>query len=943
MLVCWSRSASAHLIPCAIADVLFIMKPTPEHDRLASITAGDSRWRTWGTYLAERAWGAVPVDYSADGDAWDFFPHDHARMRAYRWHEDGLAGFCDDQQQLCLGLALWNGQDPILKERLWGLAGGSGPDRGSHGEDVKELYFYQEATPTHSYNRMRYLYPQTSFPFDALRNHNQDGNSLNEVELHDVLRDEFNAGRHFQVDVEYAKAGPDDIVGRIRVTNHGPTAAPIHVLPQIWYRNTWSWGSGTRWQMGRNTAGGITTDPAHPMGERQWAAEAGGTPATLLFTENDSNNRRLWPGSNQGVRYAKDAFHLCVVPAERAALERANGCVLQGPDAVNPQLVGSKAAAWFQRTLAPGETWEIRVRLAPSLAANPFADADQVLATRQAEADAYYSAIQPAGLDPDHRLIQRQAFAGLLWSRQFYAFDVSSWLDGDPGQYPPPASRRQRKNLKSNSGSARNVEWRHLTAHDVITMPDAWEYPWFAAWDLAFHSAAVAPIDIQWAKDQLLLLLKPRYMHPSGQIPAYEWEFSDLNPPVTGWAGLMVYRREKAITGRGDTDFLANLLTPLVMNYTWWTNREDLDGDDVFQGGFLGLDNISIVDRSSLAPGEVLEQTDATAWMAMYAGNLLEMALELAESRPEHADMAVTFLDHYVRIATVLHNPSKIDTTILPLWDEQDGFFYSRCIINGEEDIQIRIRSMVGLAPLFASTLLTRQALEAVPRLGQHLDWLQMNRPEAVAALPELFTPNEDGHRLLSLLPQVRLNRLSRVLDRMFDDGEFLSPYGIRSLSRAHLDAPFECDRLGAPVRYQSGVSTGAAKIKGGNSNWRGPVWMPVNALIVQALRVLGRYHGDTVQVAVCEAGSKHKLDLASAAENLTSRLVGIFAVGDDGHRPVYKDYAGQPDPLFAGSSWRDQVLFFEYFDGDTGKGLGASHQTGWTAMVAALIQDAQP
>ena len=907
---------------------------TPEQDRLGLIAAGDSRWRTWGTYVSERAWGTVPEDYSANGDAWDFFTHDHARMRAYRWHEDSLAGFCDDQQQICLGLALWNGRDPILKERLWGLTGGNGPDQGNHGEDVKELYFYQDATPTHSYNRMRYLYPQAAYPFDSLRGANRDGNAPGEVELQDVLRDDFSAGRYFQVDVEYAKADQEDLLARIRVTNMAPQPATIHVLPQIWYRNTWSWGQGTpRWQLNRNAAGGINTDARHSMGQRQWAAaDASGASGTLLFTENENNWQALWPGSTQKAPFSKDAFHRRVIGGDATA--------------VNPAMTGSKAAAWFQRNLAPGETWEIRARLAPTLAADPFADAAQVFAARQGEADAFYAAVQPASLDPDRRLVQRQAFAGLLWSRQFYTFDVDTWLQGDPGQYPPPAQRTQRHDLKDNGSSARNVEWRHLNANDVITMPDAWEYPWFAAWDLAFHCAAVAPIDTPWAKNQLLLLQQPNYQHPSGQIPAYEWEFSDVNPPVTAWSALQVYRREKAITGKGDTGFLARLITRLAMNFTWWMNREDLDGDDVFQGGFLGLDNISIVDRSSLAPGEELEQTDATTWMAMYAANLLDIAVELAQSHPEYSDLAVTFLDHYVKIAMVLHNPASVDPTLLPLWDDADGFFYDHCVVNNgggsTDDITLRIRSMAGLVPLFACSVLTRQSLAAVPVLQQHIDWLALNRPEARAALPELFTPNANGDRLLSLVPHAQFDRLTRVLARLFDDREFLSPYGIRSLSKVHQAQPFVYDRLGAPVAYQSGVSTGAAKIKGGNSNWRGPVWMPVNTLLVHALRTLAAYHGGTVPVTVNEAGAQRTLDLAGAAEDLSARLVGIFAAAANGSRPVNKGYDGQPDALFARADWRDQVLFFEYFDGDSGKGLGASHQTGWTALVAALIQDAQ-
>ena len=919
------------------------MPTTPEQDRLGQIAAGNRAWRTWGTYLSERAWGAVPEDYSANGDAWNYFSHDQARMRAYRWHEDGMAGFCDDQQQLCLGLALWNGQDPILKERLWGLTGG----QANHGEDVKELYFYQDATPTHSYNRMRYLYPQQAYPFERLLNSQQGDCPLfgvpSEMELQDLLRDAFAAGMYFQVDVEYAKASPDDVLARIRVTNRWSGAAPIHVLPQLWFRNTWSWGSGARRQMRRNATGGISTDATDLLGARQWvAADANGSAGTLLFTENESNWQRLWPGSGHDAPYAKDAFHLCVVPAERDALRNTTGRSLSGMDAVNPNAIGSKAAAWFQRMLGPGETWEIRVRLAPSLSASPFSDFNQIFSTRQSEADAFYAAIQPAALDADRRSVQRHAFAGLLWSRQFYCYDVATWLDGDPGQ-PPPASRKERDELEHAQSSARNVDWRHLNANDVITMPDAWEYPWFAAWDLAFHCAAVAPIDLTWAKAQLELLLRPNYLHPNGQIPAYEWNFSDVNPPVLGWSGLDVYRREQAATGLGDTAFLARLLTRLAMNYTWWMNREDLNGDDVFQGGFLGLDNISIIDRSALAAGETLEQTDATAWMAMYAANLLDMAVELSTAHPEYSALATTFLDHYVSIACLLHDPTSIDDSLQPLWNDDDGFFYDHCVVNGTQDITLRIKSMNGLIPLFASARLSQRALAAIPALGQHIEWLRVNRPLAVTALPELFTPNAAGDRLLSLVPHLQFDRLSRVLSRVFDDSQFLCPFGIRSLSKEHATQPFRFDQLGAPVYYQSGPSTGSAKIKGGNSNWRGPVWMPVNALLVQALRTLGSYHGSTVPVTISESGAKRTVDLASAAEELSHRLTGLFVAGTDGSRPVHRQYDGSPDPLFGRADWKDQVLFFEYFDGDSGKGLGASHQTGWTAMVAALIQDGQP
>jgi glycosidase len=928
---------------------------TQEQNRLDAISQGQS-WRRWGTYVSERAWGAVPEDYSPDGNAWNFFPHEHARMRAYRWHEDGLAGFCDDEQSLCLGLGLWNGKDLILKERLWGLAGGG---VGNHGEDVKELYFYQDATPTHSYNRMRYLYPHAAYPFDRIAQENSDGNAPQETELQDILRDDFQAGRYFQVDIEYAKAGVDDILVRIRVTNMAGQPADIHVLPQIWYRNTWTWeGKPAPWQLKQLSKGQVATDAGHPRIPAQtWAvADQYGDRGTLLFTDNETNWRRLWPNDlAHPVRPAKDAFHIYLVPSEQQAQMTRTGQNLTiqnglAVDAVRNDGAGTKAAALFKRTLAAKETWEIRIRLAPKTGApaDPFAGFTDTLQLRSDEADAFYNAVQSPSLSAEEKRVQRQAYAGLLWSRQFYRYDVNRWLTGDPTLLPKPDDqRKQRPNPKHPERKpGRNADWQHLDAGDVITMPDCWEYPWFAAWDLAFHSAAIAPIDPDWSKFQLLLLLRPYYLHPNGQIPAYEWEFSDVNPPVAGWASLAVYRRlqqGKQSPDAKDLDFLADVLAKLQINFTWWMNREDSEGDNIFQGGFLGLDNISILDRSSVPANVTLDQTDATAWMAMYAANLFEIAVELAlQSRgSQYEDLAIYYLDHYVRIATVLRDPASVDPELESLWNEVDGFYYDHAYLGGgANDVEIRIRSVVGLVPLFASTLVPAAALK-LPRLKQHIDWLQANRPQSVRALPEFFpaTATPDGQpadRLLSLLPMDDSGSLVRVLNRVLDDRQFLSPQGVRSLSREHLAWPFQDSRLGPdPVWYQSGVSTGAAKIKGGNSNWRGPVWMPINYLIVQSLRTLHRYHGNTVQLTLTERAWQRTLTLDEAADELSRRLSSLFLPGPDSRRPINAN-----DSLFDQPGWSDQVLFYEYFDGDTGKGLGANHQTGWTGLIAPLLED---
>jgi hypothetical protein len=879
---------------------------TAEHQRLADSEARRADWKHWGPYLSERAWGTVREDYSATGEAWDYFPHDHARSRAYRWNEDGLGGVCNRFQNVCLAVALWNERDPILKERLFGLTG----NQGNHGEDVKEYYFYLDNTPTHAYMKMLYKYPQVEFPYAQLVEENRRrGRDAPEFELIDALRGAFAQQRYFDVFIEYAKADQEDILCRITAVNRGPDPAPIHVLPHLWFRNTWSWGYDRPRPEARAVRPGVVRAWERHLGERWWYVD-GDVP--LLFTENETNYERLFgvpnpspdPSASSG-QTVKDGIHEAVVHGRM--------------DRVNPAQVGTKVAAHFQAVVPPGETFTVRVRFSDVARDDPFADFDAVFAQRIREADAFYAAIQHSDLSEDERRVQRQALAGLLWSKQFYHYSVELWLKGDPTQPPPPASRLQ----------GRNARWTHLYALDVLSMPDKWEYPWFAAWDLAFHTVPLAMVDPEWAKRQLILLLREWYMHPNGQLPAYEWAFDDVNPPVHAWAVWQVYQITREATGRADTAFLERAFHKLLLNFTWWVNREDRDGRNVFQGGFLGLDNIGVFDRSAALPtGGHLEQADGTAWMAMYSLQMLTIALELARTRPVYEDVATKFFEHFIYIANAMYD---IGGYGIGLWDEEDGFFYDVLHLPDGRFEPLRVRSFVGLIPLLAVEALEPEVLEKLPRFRRRLEWFLKYRPALIEKLASLNEVGAHGHHQLAIVGR---KRLARVLARVFDAAEFFSDYGLRSLSRYHAAHPFHCvvDGQVYTVRYEPAESrTG---LFGGNSNWRGPIWFPINYLLIEALRKYHHHYGEGFKVEV-PRGSGRWLTLEQAADDLARRLTRIFLRDEaTGRRPVFgAEGIFQNDP-----HWRDYVLFYEYFHGDTGAGLGASHQTGWTALVANLI-----
>jgi hypothetical protein len=873
---------------------------TAEHQRLADSEARRADWKKWGPYLSERAWGTVREDYSATGEAWDYFPHDHARSRAYRWNEDGLAGVSNRFQNLCLAIALWNEQDPILKERLFGLTG----NQGNHGEDVKEYYYYLDSTPTHSYMKMLYKVPQVEYPYaQLLKENRRRGRDAPEFELLDALRDVFDEGRYFDLFVEYAKAGQEDILCRITAINRGPEPAPIHLLPHLWYRNDWSWGYGrSRPELRAIGPGVVFTEHRH-LGQRWWYVDGeGDATAALLFTENETNLERLFNLPNT-TPYVKDGIHEAVV---RARLDR-----------VNPEQVGTKVAAHFQAIVAPGGAFTVRVRFADAPHKNPFASFDTVFQRRIAEADEFYAAIQRPDLSDDERQVQRQALAGLMWTKQFYHYSVELWLAGDPAQPPPPEGRKQ----------GRNANWTHLHNLDVLSMPDKWEYPWYAAWDLAFHTLPIALIDPEWAKRQLILLLREWYMHPNGQLPAYEWALGDVNPPVHAWAAWQVYN----LTGRNDTAFLERIFHKLLLNFTWWVNRKDADGHNVFQGGFLGLDNIGVFDRSaSLPTGGHIEQADGTAWMAMYSLNMLTIALELARTKPAYEDVATKFFEHFVYITNAFYDMGGHG---ISLWDDQDGFFYDVLHAPDGAFVPLRVRSFVGLIPLLAVQALEPHQLEHLPRFRRRLDWLLKYRPHLAAHVAPLSETGTHGHYQLAIVGR---DKLVRILTRVFDPDEFLSDYGLRALSRAHAESPFSC-RVGEQaytVSYEPAESSSG--LFGGNSNWRGPIWFPINYLLVEALRKYHHHYGDSLTVQVPQ-GSGNRLTLDRAADELSRRLARIFLrdEADGGRRPVFGG-----EPIFQNDpDWRDHILFYEYFHGDNGAGLGASHQTGWTALVANLLQ----
>ena len=872
---------------------------TKEEIRVSESAARTKHWKRWGPYLSERAWGTVREDYSPYGNAWEYFPHDHARSRAYRWNEDGLAGISDRHQYICFALALWNERDPILKERLFGLAG----NEGNHGEDVKEYYFYLDSTPTHSYMKYLYKYPQLEFPYTRLVEENRRrGKDKPEFELLDT--DIFEDNRYFDVFVEYAKGDPEDILIKVTATNRGPEAAPLRLLPTIWFRNMWSWAHDAERPDMRRIAGGIELD--HPNLGRRWLY-CDGAPE-LLFTENETNYKRLF-GVGNGCACVKDGINDYIVDGKK--------------DAVAPMPMGTKAAAHYKLHVPPGGSVGVRLRLTDidfsGIAQAAFEGFDRLLALRKGEADDFYRTVIPDDLSSDAQNVMRQGFAGMLWSKQFYHYVIKDWLEGDPGN-PPPAAERK---------TGRNSEWAHLYNADVISMPDKWEYPWYAAWDLAFHCVPLALVDSDFAKEQVVLLLREWYMHPNGQLPAYEWAFADVNPPVHAWAAWRVYKIDKKRNGKGDRAFLERVFHKLLLNFTWWVNRKDAEGMNIFQGGFLGLDNIGVFDRSAPLPtGGYIEQSDGTSWMAMYTLNLLAIALELASEDPAYEDVASKFWEHFIYIARAMNHRGNDG---VGLWDEMDGFFYDVLRFPDGRKYPMRIRSMVGLIPLFAVETLEPELLERLPGFKRRLEWFIDNRQDLIGNVACMRSPGRGERRLLSIVGR---DQLRRVLQFMLDESEFLSPHGIRALSRYHKDNPYKLSVNGNEYRVDYEPAESSTGLFGGNSNWRGPVWFPVNFLLIESLQKFHHYLGDDFKVEF-PARSGNMLTLWDVAAELSRRLSQIFLRDEKGERPVYRGIQKfQSDP-----NWNELILFHEYFHGDTGRGVGASHQTGWTGLVTKTLQ----
>ena len=870
---------------------------TAEQKRLNDAREAGVPWKKWGPYLSERQWGTVREDYSQDGNAWDYFSHDQARSRAYRWGEDGLAGVSDDKQRLCFALALWNGRDPILKERLFGLTN----SEGNHGEDVKEYYFYIDSTPTHSYMKYLYKYPQQEYPYRELVEKNRK-RSREDLEYELLDTGVFEQNRYFDVFVEYAKADPEDLLIRISVHNRGPEEATLQLLPTLWFRNTWSWGKGATRPSLRQVQDGVVLASHPELGESTLCCE--GKPE-LLFTENDSNASRLWGRENESA-YVKDAFHEYVVSGKR--------------NAVNPTRTGTKAAALYRLPVPAGGSKVVRLRLSAKPPSEPFASFEKSFASRLADADEFYARITPRKLGEDERRVHRQALAGMLWSKQYYYFDLDRWLIEHESH---PLVGDVHRNM-------RNTEWFHMLNNDIISMPDKWEYPWYAAWDLAFHTVALSLVDFDFAKDQLLLMLRTLYSHPNGQIPAYEWNFSDVNPPVHAWATLFLYNIEQEL-GRADVRFLERSFQGLMLNFSWWLNRKDPEGKNVFAGGFLGLDNIGVFDRSATLPtGGHLEQADGTAWMAFYCQTMLEIALILTEHDPVYEDIAFRFLEHFLWITYAMDRTGAHQDD---MWDQQDGFFYDLLRLPNGDSMRLKVRSMVGLLPLCAATVIEPTGILARhPRLRELMEVFKRRHPELLAHIApadEKFVGY--GGRLL--LAVCNKDKLQRILARMLDENEFLGPCGIRSLSRYHLEHPFTFDLQGQEYRVQYLPAESNTGMFGGNSNWRGPVWMPVNGLLIRALLNLYQFYGDDFKVE-CPTGSGKRMTLYEVAQELTRRLTSVFLRGANGQRPVYGGTRKfQEDP-----HWRDYILFYEYFHGDNGAGLGASHQTGWTGIIARLM-----
>lgn len=868
----------------------------PEQQRLQEADAQQKPWRRFGPYISERQWGTVREDYSASGDAWNFSTFDQARSRTYRWGEEGLAGICDDKQLLCFGLALWNGQDPFLKEQLFGL---SGP-QGNHGEDVKEIYYFLDNTPTHSYQKQLYKYPQRAFPYQDLVEENaRRDRTQPEYELLDTGI--FAENRYFDVFVEYAKADAEDLLVQYTIVNRGPDEATLHVLPQLWFRNTWAWGYDD-YRPGLTATAEGTVQVAHrDLSELTWYADG---EAEWLFCDNNTNCERVY-GATTKEPYWKDGINRYVVEDQH--------------DAINPARTGTKGAAHYQLTLAPGATQQVRLRLGPAGLAQPFADFEQLIKQRKDEADQFYAGIQCDMADADARNVQRQAFAGMLWSKQFYNYNVPRWLAGDPASPPPPAERLQ----------GRNSDWKTMDANDIISMPDTWEYPWYAAWDLAFHCIPLAQVDPEFAKNQLRLLCLDWYMHPNGQLPAYEWRLEDVNPPVHAWATFRVFKMDQKRRGdAGDIAFLQTVFHRLLLNFTWWVNRKDRTGRNIFEGGFLGLDNIGVFDRSATLPqGAYLEQADGTAWVAMFALNMMRIALELSQSSPVYQDLASKFFEHFLYIAEAMTN---VGNSSLDLWDDEDEFYYDALnTAEGGHEL-LKMRTMVGLIPMFAVEVLDAKLLDSAPQFAARMTWLLANRPRLAALVSHWEEPGKGATRLLSLL---RGHRLKRLLVRMLDSNEFLSDYGIRSLSRVYLDNPYVFRETDVVVRYQAAESQ--TDLFGGNSNWRGPIWMPVNFLIIESLQRFHHYFGEDFKVEY-PTSSGQFMTLLEVANALTERLTRLFLRNPEtGRRACFGDNEMlQTDPEF-----KDYLYFNEYFNGDNGHGLGASHQTGWTGLIAKLLQ----
>jgi hypothetical protein len=874
-----------------------------EHARLEEAREKKLAWKKWGPYLSERQWGTVREDNSASGDAWNSFSHDQSRSRAYRWGEDGLAGISDDQQLLCFALALWNERDPILKERLFGLTN----SEGNHGEDVKEYYFYLDSTPTHSYMKYLYKYPHTAYPYgDIIESNARRGRAGLEYELLDT--GVFDQDRYFDVFVEYAKATPEDILIQVTIENRGPDAASIHVLPTLWFRNTWSWTPSAA-RPSLSAIGGDVIAASHPvMGKRFFQVEDANA---LLFTENESNSERLINTPNR-TPYVKDAFHNYVIRGNQAA--------------VNPERSGTKAAAYYRRDIPAGGSTVIRLRLSdlePSglvtTGQNGSARFDKTFGTtfarRRKEADEFYASIIPSSLNDDQANVMRQALAGMMWSKQFFNFDVDRWLH-ERGSDVFTARRRD----------TRNAHWHHMNNADVISMPDKWEYPWYAAWDLAFHCLALTLVDPDFGKQQLDLMLDARYLHPNGQLPAYEWNFGDVNPPVHAWATIFTYRLEKA-RGTADVEWLEGAFLKLLLNFTWWVNRKDRSGSNVFEGGFLGLDNIGVFDRSAPLPtGGYLEQADGTAWMALFCQNLLEMTVELAQVRPAYLGLVEKFVEHALLITSSMLNAGGGTG----MWDDEDGFFYDVLRLPDGQAHRLKVRSMVGLLPLCAVTVFEGEIRKIAPQLNDRLHALLADRPELAAFIHDPMKLGKGGRRMSAALNE---EKLRRVLTRMLDENEFFSPYGIRALSRFHADHPYVFHVSGQAHTVSYLPAESDSGMFGGNSNWRGPIWMPVNGLIIRALLQYYLYYGDDFTIE-CPTGSGHRMNLYQVAEELGRRLTNVFLRGEDGRRPVYGSTAKfQDDP-----HWRDYVLFYEYFHGDNGAGIGASHQTGWTGIIARIM-----